>query len=125
MALSNTPRQVMEKSAVVTYKDTTAKELFTLPSNAKILFFLVDVQTAFNDSGTDLLDLGKTGDGDFFADDIDVSAATQIMTQQYELGDVGDGIKTITGTYVGQNSNATAGKAVVTCVYSSKFATRQ
>jgi hypothetical protein len=58
-----------------TYQDTAAKTLFTLPKGAVPVFWWLNVTTAFNSSGTDLADLGITGDGDYFANDVDVAAA--------------------------------------------------
>lgn len=123
--MANTVRQVLSKRATVTYKDTAAKNLFTLPANAEVLFFIVDVKTAFNDSGTDLLDIGKQGSAEFFAKDIDVGTATQVFVTQYELGDIGDRVLEVQATYAGGSADATAGSAEVICVYTSKFATRQ
>jgi len=115
-------RQVIEKTATLTYLDNgVAVELFTLPASARILRFMVDVETAFNDSGTDLLDIGKIGTGEFFAADITLEVATQIIVEQYELGTIGEKLITVTGTYAGQNSNASAGKAHISCIYSTKY----
>lgn len=115
--MSDIAQGVFVKKATLNYTDTAAKNLFTLPKNAMVLFFLVDVDTGFNDSGTDLLDLGKTGTATYFADDINVATAGQVMVQQTNLGDIGSAVIQVTGTYAGQNSNATAGQATVTCVF--------
>jgi len=119
---TNTERQVIEKVATLTYLDNgKVIELFTLPANAHIMRFMVDVETAFDDTGTDLLDIGKIGSGEFFAADVTLAVATQVIVEQYELGDVGNRLITVTGTYAGQNSNATAGKAHIYCFYSTKY----
>jgi len=57
-----------------TFADTTARTVFTLPKGAVITDFGVNVTTVFNSSGTDLLDAGITGTGDFFVNDLAVSA---------------------------------------------------
>jgi len=115
-------RQVIEKTATLTYLDNTKTiELFTLPASARILRFMVDVETAFDDTGTDLLDIGKIGLPEFFAADINVAVATQIIVEQYELGSIGERLITVTAVYAGQNSNATAGKAHISCIYSTKY----
>lgn len=115
--MADTSLRVFAKKATVTYQNTTTKNLYTLPKNAVVLAYLVDVDTAFNDSGTDLLDIGKVGTQEHFAADINVATAGQIWAQQTNLGDTGDYPVVVTGTYTGQNSNATAGSATVTCLY--------
>ena len=116
--MSDISERVFSKTATITYLNTTAKNLFTLPRKAKVLFFLVDVNTAFNDSGTDLLDIGIPTDAVYFADDVIVSVAGQVMVQQSNLGDIGNVPRVVQGKYIGQNSNATAGSLTVTCVFS-------
>lgn len=84
----------------------------------------VHVTTAFNDSGTDTLDVGfrgatSTDDPDAYATLLDLSAvgfiafdelaATTNIMQAAEA--------TLTWRYNGQNSNATAGVAYIVVVY--------
>ena len=104
----------------VAFGNTTAKDLFTLPAGARPLRFLVDVDTAFNDSGTDLLDIGKPGTAAYFANDVDVSAtgATAVAPLNNDELTLQT---TVTATYTGQNSNASAGLAQVICEYMSPF----
>lgn len=107
------------QSNTIAYTNTTAKDLVTLPANAVIDDILVNVTTAFNDSGTDLLDIGlKGGAGDYYAADVDVSSAVLVRPSGItHAGSVGATAVTITGTYAGQNTNATAGAATVTVIY--------
>src|SRR3990167_921362 len=109
--------RVFAKKATVTYLDTSVKNLFTLPKNAMVMAFLVDVDTGFNDSGTDLLDIGVTGTADHFANNVNVATAGQVWVQEANLGDSGDNHVVVTATYTGQNSNATTGTCTVTCLY--------
>jgi len=104
---------VFQSRATVSYTDTSAKTLFTIPAGADIIGIIVDVTTAFNDSGTDLLDIGTSSDGDYFKNDLDVSSVGQTMTGWSHLGDVGSSDITVTATYTGQNGDASAGQATV------------
>jgi len=114
---SNLKLNVFAKQATIRRTDTVAKNLFTLPANAVILYFLVDVDTAFNSSGTDFLDIGKSGNANFYANDVDLSAIGQIMVQESNLGDIGSSVLQITGIFVQSVADATAGVADVTCVF--------
>lgn len=111
--------RVNVKFASVTFEDTTAKALFTLPQGAEIVDWQVNVTTAFNGSGTDLLDIGKAGDGDAFANDLNVATATQLKT-----GFVPSAMftplaedTTVTATFAQSVADADAGEAVVACFY--------
>lgn len=103
-------------TGTVAYTDTTAKTLFVLPAKTLVVAVHVDVTTAFNDSGTDVLDVGKVGTGNHFRNDLDVSSAGQTLTGWSNLGDVGASAVGVTATYAGQNANASAGAARVTFV---------
>jgi len=111
---------VHSKSAKLRYTaEGVAKNLFTLPADCIVMYFLVDVQTAFNDTGSDLLELGISSDPDYFAAAVDLSIADQIIVQQFNLGRLDGGQrKVLTATYTGLNNNASAGVAEITCVFS-------
>jgi len=117
--MSDKNRGVYEKTAELRYTHRgSARNLFTLPKNAHVLFFLVNVTMAFNGSGTDLLDLGKVGSAEYFAADVDLSSVGQAFVIQSGLGDIGSSPVVVNGTYADQNSDATTGVAQITCVYS-------
>jgi len=103
----------------VAYTDSTAKDLFVLPADADIVDVVVIVDTAFDDSGTDLLNVGWSADPDALVDDHNVaSAGVSRMgsgaTMPYaNIGDVGSSDLTITGSYTGQNGDASAGSATI------------
>lgn len=100
----------------------TATHLFNLPPHSVILRFMVEVVTAFNDSGTDLLDIGSSGTADAYANDVDLSTAGQVIVEESALGLTATrGVTEVFGKYSGQNSNATAGEARVSVVYASPF----
>ncbi len=67
------------KHARVTFADTTTKNLFKLPKGAVIVGWEVNVRTAFNSSGTDLLDIGDASTGNRFKNDLDVATAGQTL----------------------------------------------
>lgn len=100
--------------------DGTELELGKIPEGSIIIDAGVVVSTAFNDSGTDLVDFGTSSDGDGLATDLDVSAvglkaADELATSDDLKATSGD--LTITVQYDGQNSNATAGAAVAFVAY--------
>lgn len=117
MAMSN---GVVVQKAQVTYADTTAKEIFQLPNKAVVLGFWVQVTEAFTDTGTDYLDIGTPSDGDYYVNDYDVSSLGGGQATTLQNPTV-SGLSSVTATYVGQNSNADAGKATVIIMYASPF----
>lgn len=109
---------VQSKRATVAYTDATAKDLFTLPAGAIPLAIFVDVATGFTDTGTDLLAVGKTGTAGHFFTGLDVAATGRKAPTLGNLGvSVGSAAITVIGTFTGQNGNAGAGSAVVTCLF--------
>lgn len=105
-------------TATVAFTDTAAKNLFVLPSRSKVIRIDVDVTTAFNSSGTDLLDIGKTGTLNHFKDDLVVSATGQTVTGWSNLGDIGASDVQVTGLYAQSvaDSNAGAARITFTCL---------
>jgi hypothetical protein len=107
------------KYAAFAYTDTTAKALFTLPKGAEIVGWNVNITTAFNSSGTDLLDVGDGTTANRFANDLVLSTAAQLVTgfdpdeMFVELTDD----TTIYATYVQSVADADAGQATLACFY--------
>ena len=97
----------------VAYTNTTDKTMFTIPANANIAAIQVDVNTAFNDSGTDVLDVGKSGTTTHFRNDLSVTATGQTITGWSNLGDVGTSDISVVALYAGQTGDATAGQATL------------
>lgn len=98
-----------------------------LPPGASVFAGGVHVVTAFNDSGTDTLDIGYIGGTTVaaaYASLLDVSAVGFIAAD--ELASTtniqGTVAHTVTCRYNGQNTNATAGVADVTIAYSLPIA---
>lgn len=118
----NLGKVVLSQTNTIAYTDTTAKDLFILPANAQILDFQVDVTTAFNSSGTDLLDIGKDGAANHFADNLDVSAIGRLLassdaSQLPNYATVGTTDLTIQGIFVQSVADASTGAARITVTY--------
>lgn len=114
-------QQVHYLRKLITYKDDgTQKTVGYLPPGAVVVDAWAVVTTAFNDSGTDVIDIGTSGDPDGFASALDVSsvgrkAADDLATSD-DLKAGASGVKVV-AQYDGSNSNATAGEAVVVVAY--------
>lgn len=93
------------------YTDTTDKTMFVIPANSNICGITLNVQTAFDDSGTDVVDIGKSGTTNHFRNDLTVTATGQTVTGWSNLGDVGASDITVVAKYVGQTGDATNGQA--------------
>lgn len=113
---------VQSSRGSVLFSDTTAKPLFYIPPNATLLDFLVWVETAFNSSGTDLLDLGKLGTANHYINDLDVAATGKKAPTIGNLGDVGTAGVTVIGTFIQSVADATTGKLWVTALWTPQAA---
>jgi len=107
------------KLATVTYADTDNTDLFDLPPNSYVLGVLVDVVTAFSGGESQLLDIGIKNlagtDEDYFANDIDVSAANRASVTALKHGiKLDDRPVTITAKVA---SGDTAGEANIAICY--------
>ncbi len=111
------------QSALLSYTDaSSAIDVCTLPANSQIIDIYVDVLTAFNSSGTDLLDIGKSGDADHFANDLDLSSAARLLgssdvSQLANYDDIGTSQVTVQATYTQSVADASAGSARITVLY--------
>jgi hypothetical protein len=111
---------VAVKYGTVAHTDTTAKDLFTLPEGAVVVGITVNVSTAFTDTGTNLLDIGISGTGNYYANDLNVATVGQIVTgmQVARLFEAPlEAPSTVTATFIGQNADAGAGLATVCFFY--------
>lgn len=109
----------------ITYAvENTVIDIGTIPANACVIGGGVHVTTAFNDSGTDTLDIGfragnSTDDPNAYATLLDLSAVGFIAVD--ELAATTNIMQTqdciVTCTYNGQNNNATAGVGEVMITY--------
>jgi hypothetical protein len=123
---ANTGNVVLSQTATVAYTDDgSAVAIATIPANSQIIDLYVDVLTAFDGSGTDLLDLGDGTTANLYADNLDLSSAARVRgssdaSQLAELDDVGSSDVTIYATYTDAGGDASAGSARVTVVYVQK-----
>ncbi len=102
--------------ATLDFEDTTAKDLFTLPAGAQIIGFLVNVTTAFDDSGgSDLLDLGTAETADQFVADFDCGS-TGLTLQASADEDALSAATVVQGVYT-PGTGAAAGAATISCLY--------
>lgn len=100
----------------------TAVTVGVLPAGASVIGGGVHVTTAFNDSGTDTLDVGFIGgttDADGYATLLDLSAVGYIVLDELAATtNIKQSVDTtVTCKYNGQNGNASAGAAEVYVLY--------
>lgn len=109
-------KTLREITVTLDYGDTSAVELFTLPKLARIVDWVVNVRTAFN-GGTTTLDVGKTGNTDYFIDGLDVSSVGKaaLSTALKKGGEQVSDLTTIKALVGAGNS---AGELYLTCVFS-------
>lgn len=102
--------------ATLTYTDTTAKDLFTLPSGAMLIGFTIHVSTAFDDSGSDLIDIGDGTTADRFVAGHDASSGGISLVASADEAALSAGT-VVKGVYAGGNTDASAGAATITALY--------
>lgn len=105
----------------ITFADTTEKAIVTVPGGSTVLRVYAHVTTAFDDSGTDLIKVQRSGQTAGELASIDGSTAgvvlgTALATAASAVArPTADTVLTV--KYVGQNSNAAAGAARVIVEY--------
>lgn len=106
--------------ASLAYTDAgTPKALFTIPDTAVIVQWIINVTTAFNSSGTDLVSIGVSGTAGKFALSVDV-AATGLKTTGVVLTQVGNaqsGAQAVLGAYTQGVADATTGALFIIVQY--------
>ena len=97
--------------------DTTV----VIPANSQIVSIEVNVETAFNDSGNDLLEVGSVADTDLYVNDVSIAAVGPAALGTAGLcanwKDIGTSDIRIAYIYNGANDDASAGAATVTINY--------
>lgn len=109
-------RVVRELTVTLDYEDTSATELFTLPKSARIVGWFVNVRTAFS-GGTTTLDVGVSGNTDYFIDGIDVSSVGQVTPTTYVVKP-GEEMSAMTAVYGLVGTGNSAGSLELTCLFS-------
>ncbi len=118
----NTGKVVLSQTNTITFADTTAKNLFVLPANAQIVEVYVDVSTAFNSSGTDLITVGTAADPDAYVDDANGATTGRKLgsadaTALANMATVGTADALIQAVFTQSVADANAGAARITVVY--------
>ena len=125
--VKNTGQVVMSQQFSVAFgqegSDVTTTTV--IPANSQIISIDINVETAFNDSGTDLLDIGIVGNSDLYVDDAVISAIGPVALGTTGLcstwKDVGTSDVKIAFIYNGANQDASAGACTVTITYAQNI----
>lgn len=116
------------KFSAVTYLNisTLPASLFALPLGAVIVGWIVNITTAFNGTGTNLLDIGISGTTQKYAAALNVGASGQITygfvaSQLFTtaLAETAD----VQAIYTDGNSNSSAGALTVAVLYMTRSVT--
>lgn len=124
-ALESVENQGMRTaSTLLTYdEDSSAQTILILPDSAIIWDVDVRIITAFNDSGADSIEIGHTGDPNYYVADMSARTGSGAFSSMSYANDPPKLIfedDTITAMYWGENSDATAGAAAVYVTYTKK-----
>ena len=121
--VKNTGQVLMSQSfsfAYTTEGSATDTDVI-IPANSQIVRIDVNVETAFNDTGADILEVGSSADTDLYVNDVDISAVGKIALGTAALcanwKDIGTSDVRVGFIYNGANNDASAGAATVTISY--------
>lgn len=116
---SGTSEGVVFAQYITTTYSVTTTGVVTVPANADVIDWALIVTTAYNDSGTEVMNCGTASDGDMFVDDLDLTAgrnmaldAADMQSDESTWGDVGSSDIGVLCVFTGQNGNASAGAGV-------------
>jgi hypothetical protein len=119
--VKNTGQVLMSQSFSFDYTVEATDTNVVIPANSQIVSVDVNVETAFNDSGSDILEVGSSADTDLYVNDTDISAVGSIAMGAAALcanwKDIGTSDIRIGYIYNGANNDASAGAATVTINY--------
>ena len=121
--VKNTGQVLMSQSFSFDYtvEATATDTSVVIPANSQIVRIDVNVETAFNDSGTDILEVGSSADTDLYVNDVSIAAVGKIALGTAALcanwKDIGTSDIRIGYIYNGANNDASAGAATVTISY--------
>jgi len=121
--VKNTGQVLMSQSFSFAYttEGAATDTSIVIPANSQIVRIDVNVETAFNDSGTDILEIGSSADTDLYVNDVVISAVGKIALGTAALcanwKDIGTSDVRVGYIYNGQNDDATAGAATATISY--------
>tara|TARA_B100000795_G_C22444455_1_gene303226 strand:+ start:69 stop:533 length:465 start_codon:yes stop_codon:yes gene_type:complete len=121
--VKNTGQVLMSQSFSFTFatEGAATNTNVVIPANSQIVSVDVNVETAFNDSGADILEVGSAADTDLYVNDTVISAVGSIAMGASALcanwKDIGTSDVRIGFIYNGANNDASAGAATVTISY--------
>jgi len=121
--VKNTGQVLMSQSFSFDYtvEGTATDTSVVIPANSQIVRVDVNVETAFNDTGADILEVGSSADTDLYVNDTDISAVGSIAMGTAALcanwKDIGSSDVRVGYIYNGANNDASAGAATVTISY--------
>ena len=121
--IKNTGQVLMSQSFSFDYtvEATATDTTVVIPANSQIVSIEVNVETAFNDSGSDLLEVGSSADTDLYVNDVSIAAIGKIALGTAALcanwKDIGTTDIVVGYIYNGANNDASAGAATVTINY--------
>ena len=121
--VKNTGQVLMSQSFSFTFatEGAATDTNVVIPANSQIVSVDVNVETAFNDTGADILEVGSSADTDLYVNDTVISAAGSIAMGAAALcanwKDIGTSDVRIGFIYNGANDDASAGAATVTINY--------
>ncbi len=121
--MKNTGQVLMSQTFSFDYtvEATATDTTVVIPANSQIVSIDVNVETAFNDSGSDLLEVGSSADTDLYVNDVSIAAIGKIALGTAALcanwKDIGSTDIVVGYIYNGANNDASAGAATVTINY--------
>jgi hypothetical protein len=120
-AVTNSAGQLSAITVAFDYTSTTVT-IGTIPANAQIVDINIDVTTAFDAAGTDLVTVGKTGSAAAYVTSTSVATAgrasvatTGVYSAWADVGNTDVNYATLTYAYT--STAPTAGAGRVTIVY--------
>ena len=121
--MKNTGQVLMSQTFSFDYtvEATATDTTVVIPANSQIVSIDVNVEIAFNDSGSDLLEVGSSADTDLYVNDTVIAAIGSIAMGTAALcanwKDIGTSDIVVGYIYNGANNDASAGAATVTINY--------
>ena len=121
--VKNTGQVLMSQSFSFTFatEGAATDTNVVIPANSQIVSVDVNVETAFNDTGADILEVGSSADTDLYVNDVSIAAVGKIALGTAALcanwKDIGTSDIRIGFIYNGANNDASAGAATVTISY--------
>ena len=121
--VKNTGQVLMSQTFSFDYTvEATATDTnVVIPANSQIVRIDVNVETAFNDTGSDILEIGSSADTDLYVNDVSIAAIGKIAMGTAALcanwKDIGSSDIRVGYIYNGANNDASAGAATVTISY--------